>query len=44
MKMKGQNSQRGMSLIEVLIAMVVTMVGMVAVATLILYGIGLFGY
>ncbi len=39
--MKGQSSQRGMSLIEVLIAMVVTVVGIVAVATLILYGIGL---
>jgi len=41
MKMKGQNSQRGMSLIEVLGAMMVTVVGVVAVATLILYGIGL---
>ena len=41
MKMKGQNSQRGMSLIEVLVAMMVTVVGVVAVATLILYGIGL---
>ncbi len=39
--MKGQNSQRGMSLIEVLIAMVVTVVGILAVANLIVYGIGL---
>ncbi len=39
--MKGQNSQRGTSLIEVLVAMVVTIVGVISVANMILYGIGL---
>ena len=41
MKMKDDNSQRGISLIEVLVAVVVTVVGIVAVANMILYGIGL---
>jgi Tfp pilus assembly protein PilV len=36
-----QKDQTGVTLIEVLIAMIVTVVGVVAVATLITYGIGL---